>query len=128
MQYATIVKRAKKEWHDRNMSARGSRAYSHADLVSLCDAIPLPKHGDEWGKWKLNLRGEPSLDFANGYWMELSTVQTDNGLVEWLKHLSKKVWFAEEPANAGNFINAVMTLRKLRFEKVLRSPIREAVA
>jgi hypothetical protein len=136
MNYETIVQQAEGAWYAANgYPPDGSGVYSCTQLRALSGTIPAPKHGDEWGNWRLNLRGEPSLDFADGefyfnsdpYWIELSKLQTDEGLVEWLNHLSSKHWFGHDPLNAGNFINAVFKLRKYVFEKVPRSPIMKAV-
>jgi hypothetical protein len=124
MQYTEIVTNAKEQWHAANPHTLrfGLRMYNSNDLSSLCAAIPKPKHGDEWGNWRLDTEGEPSLDFADGefyskgdpYWIRVSELKTDAGLLKWLKHLSEKVWFSQNSNNAGNFVNAVFALRKVR--------------
>jgi hypothetical protein len=138
MNYEEIVQQSKDVWYaewDVAHPHNRLRILPASDLSSLCAAIPAPKHGDEWGNWKLNLRGEPSLDFADGdfyyegnpYWIELSKLHTDEGIVERLSHLNQKIWFGHEPTNAGNFVNAVFQLREYVFKKVPKSPIKKAV-
>jgi hypothetical protein len=56
--------------------------------------------------WKINRSKPTSLDYTNpefgylgdadtgtAYWIYLDDVRDEDGLNDWLKHLSEKVWF-----------------------------------
>ncbi len=106
-EYRQRVQAAEDKWDAAH--PQGRRVMTIANLRDFCDSIPAPAHRDTWGNWRLNLRGEPSLDFDGDSWSRSNP------------------YYVELNSCAGDFLNALMTVRKFLIVKVQHSPIRRCV-
>lgn len=63
-----------------------------------------PKHGDYWGRWKLNGNGEFwSLDIGD-YWIRLDDITSNAQMNDWIFQLANKTWIT--PDDLGNLVFA----------------------
>src|SRR5260370_39898028 len=56
-----------------------------------------PKHGDTWGKWKLNGYGGPwTLDYARRDGVNFNAITTNAAMNDWTFQLAQKTWGTAE--------------------------------
>jgi hypothetical protein len=80
---------------------------------------PLPKDGENWGNWRLNMSEPVSLDFHGAYykhdpyWIPLKDMATFEGLGHWLHHLSEKHDRIFTDVDLGQLVRAVVDCARL---------------
>jgi hypothetical protein len=74
-----------------------------ADTLDALNSQP-PKHGDNWGRWKLNGHGDHwSLDLGS-YWISLQNITSNAQMNDWIFQLASKTWVTAE--DLGNLVLA----------------------
>jgi hypothetical protein len=103
----------------------GYGEFRDGELVTISwDKLPdptIPQNGDTWGSWRLSTRYRtPSLDYGH-YEIVLSELFSPEDdythapkFLDWINHLHGKTW-GSDPETMGNFIDAVLTIRRYGF-------------
>jgi hypothetical protein len=86
---------------------RGDEGQAGTSLQDALDQLEnhvSPRHGDYWGRWKLNGAGDRwSLDIQH-YYILLDEIHTNAEMNDWIFQLAGKTWVTAE--DLGNLVLA----------------------
>lgn len=94
---------------DRVKYMRGESDTEHgvrllSDVLDTLESEQAPKHGDNWGRWKLNGHGNNwTLDLEH-YYIRLDRITSNAQMNDWIFQMAGKTWVT--PEDLGNLVLA----------------------